>query len=207
MMRKTVSALLVLTVCIGIASTAHTISRDPQSDSRATGIEEVAPAGRSLDFEYQFALAGDDGRYVGQLGALNSGDRFSVRMRARARAYAYVFVSNGEGGFDLIATDGEQRATSVAANTWVTVPDARSALRLDDNSGGVERIYLVVASRPVGDIERLRDEEASVSEVWLLGLRAQLVGKNRWSREHRGASIRAQYAGGAAVEDAAFTHR
>ena len=205
-MRNTASALLVLTACLGIASTTHTISRDPQSDARPSGIETAPATGRGLEFEYQFGLVDDDDRFVGQLAALTSGDRFTVRMRARARAYAYAFISNGEGDFSLLAPGGEALATSVAANQWVTVPDRDSVLRLDENRG-VERIYLVVAARPVPAIERLRDEGATVSEGWLLALRSQLVGRSRWSREFRGATMRAVYAGDVAIEDASFAHR
>jgi hypothetical protein len=220
-MKKTYVAAFAVGLCLLVAvATAQSVSRDAQDRDRypddryADEVDEERPASRAaLDFDYQFGIVepNGDARYVSRIAALGSGERFTVRLRSRASAYAYLFVSNAEGGFSLVAPEGndrdEERAgTPTSGQRWVTLPDERAVMRLDDRRG-IERVYVVVANRRVPEIERLIDDrDPEVSESWLIALRNRGA-RARWTRQYTETYVRANGSLALAVEDASFAHR
>jgi hypothetical protein len=201
--------LIVAAVCVGLALVFGPASQSISRQDPGDGGLGARPAGGALDFEYQFGTMGDGEapRYFGQLPALQSGERFTVRVRPQQAVFAYLFVTDGRGRYTLLPSDTDDGVgTFLPRDRWSRVPDERAVLRLDENRG-VERVYLVVSKSRVPEIERLVEDEQSVSDDWLIDLRTRVVGRGRWTRTLAETAVRASYTGAIAVEDAAFRHR
>jgi uncharacterized protein DUF4384 len=203
-MRRILIAVSCFALYIVLCAAAQSVSRDGQS------VDTPARSASGLDFEYQFGVVGDEGapKYVSQLQALHSGDRFTVRLRSQHAAYAYLFVTDSSGEYLMMPADQAARGvgSAVEARTWTELPDEGAVFRLDDRRG-VERVYIVVSRNRLGEIERL-DAGRSLGDDWLIDLRNRLAGRSRWTRQQLGTSIHATYSGGAvAFEDSAFRHQ
>jgi uncharacterized protein DUF4384 len=170
------------------------------------GSDRTRPAG-DLQFEYQFGI-GDGNRLVGVPTALESGDRFVVRLRSNQPAYACLFVTNSAGSYTLMRVneDGEEPCARVRS-AWTVLPDPSAVMRLDDREG-VERLYLVVSREPIVEVD---DMPERVTESWLVALRDRYGSGARWTHELKPESMKVSYRGGrgevVAVEQLTFNHR
>ena len=88
---------------------------------------------------------------------LRSGDRFRTRFELREDAYVCLLALNSQG--DLSKIFPEKATSSVfRAEPGVSyfVPQDDGWFQLDDNKG-VEKIYLLVSTEPIGDIDQKID--------------------------------------------------
>jgi hypothetical protein len=103
---------------------------------------------RTIEFRYALEMQRAGGSItVSPLGSFEAGDRLRVRLLAGQDSYCYLAVGEADGYFHLA------RAEGAPADTWVELP-AVAWLGLDYRPG-VEMVYLIVASSPVPELEKL----------------------------------------------------
>jgi len=89
---------------------------------------------------------------------LRSGDSFRIKFELRKGAYVCLLVLNSQGDLTKLFP-GKATSSVFRAEPGVTyfVPQDDEWFQLDDNKG-VERIYLLVSSAPIGDIDQKIDQ-------------------------------------------------
>ena len=126
---------------------------------------------------------------------LESGDRFTLRVRPTEDAYLYLFVSDTEGSYTLVAPDLAEDGSLPAAvegGADVQLPSG-AVLRLDEEPG-VERLYLLASTRPLTKVEELfGDERPQVDEARLIDLRDHYARNGTFTRQVRNAAVRVDY--------------
>lgn len=170
--------------------------------------------GTKLEVEYGFVVE-RDGKPMewNALDEVRTGDRFHVRLRSAQAVYTYLFVSRDERTFDLVLPSERRQQTGaqVLRNEWNTLPD-QDWLRFD-KARGIERIYLVISSAKVDDIEDLfatKRTPDAVDETWLVDLRNRLDGEGATTHNRMARSTRLtvnRRASGPAVIVETFTVR
>jgi hypothetical protein len=182
-----------------------------QDDAKAAASRRAANARLELDYGFVIEREGKETE-VGLLTDARSGDRFHIRVRPRQTAYAYLFVSKDDRAFDVVLPSERGRETdaTLVRHEWSTLPD-QDWLGFD-KSRGLDRMYLVLSSAKVPEIEELFDagKADSVDETWLLDLRGKLEGDGTTTRDRAGKTVtlthRRRGAGPATVVEA-FTIR
>ncbi len=159
--------------------------------------QDAAPTARRasarLDLDYGFVVesAGKPSE-VGVLTDARSGDRFHIRVRPRQTVYAYLFVSKDDKAFELVLPGerGRRANATLARNQWSTLPD-QDWLGFD-KSRGIDRVYLVLSTAKVEEIEDLFEggkAPDSVDETWLLDLRGTLEADGSTTRDRGPKSV------------------
>jgi hypothetical protein len=137
---------------------------------------------RTFEFRYALELEHDgDSIPVSQLSAFQTGDRLKIRVFANQAGFCYLAVGQAAGYFLL--TPGR----SVEAHSWVDLP-AGEWLRFDRRPG-VEMIYLIVASRPLEELERA-EPGGLIRESALLRIRKTYQSGVKSERTEEGDSVR-----------------
>jgi hypothetical protein len=159
----------MVVLVLAAATVVCTQASGPQAAAAGT-------ADKRLAADYAFVVRqGDREQTIGALRELKTGDQFKLRVRSRQPIWAYFFVSSDEQTFDLVLPkEGEQgQSASVGRNRWTELPAGDEWLRFD-RKRGIERLYLVLATAKVPDIEDLIKsgrKAPGVDETWVLDLR------------------------------------
>ncbi len=144
----------------------------------------VGATGYCRSFEFRYALAMERGGAaipVNPLAGFAAGDRLRVRVLAGQDSYCYLAVGRSDDFFELLPGRG------VAAGGWIELPDL-GWLRFDHRPG-VEMLYLILASRPVREIEDLR-AAGRFPESALLRIRTRYQTGVTSERVHTGEVVR-----------------
>lgn len=93
-----------------------------------------------------------------------SGERFRLKLRSDRDGYLYVLLRDAQGQAQLIypsAQDLDDTDNKIARNQAQSVP-ARDFFRFDETAG-TERVWVVVAPRPLADLDRAARDGGELS--------------------------------------------
>lgn len=120
-------------------------------------------------------------------------DGLRVRVKLHQASYCYVIMSNPAGGYRLVFPDPDTRKIdALGANQWARIPKS-TFLRMGEDPG-VERMYIVVATERIPELE----EQASVgraviSESLAFEVRDRYHGEGAYSRALDGSTVSVRY--------------
>lgn len=120
-------------------------------------------------------------------------DGLRLRVKLNQASYCYVIMSNPAGGYRLVFPDPETRRTEgLAVNQWARIPKS-TFLRMGEDPG-VERIYIIVATQRVPELEEQASMgRALVSETLAFEVRDRYHGEGAYSRGLDGPTVSVKY--------------
>jgi hypothetical protein len=120
-------------------------------------------------------------------------DGLRLRVKLHQMSYCYVIMGNPKGGDRLVFPDaGTRRADDLAANEWARIPKS-TFLRLGEDPG-VERVYIVVASERIPELEQhAAAEKRTVSDTLAFEVRDRYHGEGAYNRGLDGPTVTVKY--------------
>lgn len=120
-------------------------------------------------------------------------DGLRLRVKVQQPSYCYVIMGEPDGGYRLAFPDPDARpADLLAANQWAKIPKS-TFVRMGDDPG-IERMYLVVASQRIPELEDgFARGSALLAESVALDVRDRYHGDGSYSRDLDGATVSVKY--------------
>ena len=158
-------------------------------------IGSVAPAfAGSIGFQYTIERE-HEGSVIetNYLKGFEITDGLRFRVKLLQESYCYVIVGYPKGGDRLVFPDpGTRKSDELAANEWARIPKS-TFLRVGEDPG-VERMYIIVASQCIPELEqRSADGRAIVSETLAFEVRDRYHGEGAYSRGLDGPTVTVKY--------------
>ena len=160
-----------------------------------TGATTAAADGTKLEVAYSLLLK--DGKHsvaTNLLDGMDSGDAFRVHLRPAQERYLYLVAGRGRNDFRLLLPDrrtlrGKNRLARKQDFTW----PREGWLRLDQQRG-LERLYLILADRPIPELEaRFALREVSFPESVIVEIRDRYQGVTSYRRKVEDERVKVRF--------------
>jgi len=150
---------------------------------------------RAEGLAFQYTIEREKGGTVpvALLKGFETKDGLRLKVKLAQTSYCYVIMGDGKDRYRLAFPDLEnKRSDGLAANEWAKIPKS-TFVRIGDDPG-VERMYLVVASQRIPELEDLFARGGTViSETLALDVRDRYHGDGSYSRELEGDTISVRF--------------
>ncbi len=157
----------------------------------------VSAAADTDKIEVAYSLLLQNGKHpvaTSLLDGLDTGDGFRVSLRPAQECYVYLVAGRGRDDFRLLLPDrrtrrGKNRLARKQDFTW----PQEGWLRLDEASG-VERLYLILADRPIPELEaRFALREVSFPESVIVEIRDRYQGITTYRRKIKDERVKVRF--------------
>ena len=119
-------------------------------------------------------------------------DGLRLRVKLNQASFCYVIMSHPSGGFRLVFPDPETRKTdAIGIDQWARIPKS-TFVRMGEDPG-VGRMYIIVASQRIPELEQATARRAVVSEALAFEVRDRYLGDGSYSRDLEGPTVTVKY--------------
>ncbi len=150
-------------------------------------------AGEGIGFQYTIERE-HEGKVIETsfLRGFEINDGLRLRVQLNQASYCYVIMSHPQGGLRLVFPDPEARKTdAIGVDQWARFPKS-TFVRLGEDPG-VERMYIIVASQRIPELEEQAKRGRSVSEALAFEVRDRYHGEGAYTRELDGPTVSVRY--------------
>ncbi len=156
----------------------------------------AAASARAEGLAFQYTIEREKGgtvQAVTFLKGFDMKDGLRLRVKLSQPSYCYVIVAESQARYRLAFPYPEsRRSNGLASSDWAKIPKS-TFVRIGDDPG-VERMYLVVASQRVPEIEDRFARGATVtSETLALDLRDRYLADASYNRDISGDTISVRF--------------
>jgi len=134
---------------------------------RISVVEDEAAAGKqAIETRVVLENAGDDARSVAADNTFYNGERVRLRVSSDRDAYLYALCENSQGSLAVLFPNRfSQAASRVRKGRSLSIPEA-SWFQFDDTPG-TEHVYILLARRPISDLERGAGRDVELTRALL----------------------------------------
>lgn len=141
-----------------------------------------ALAASKIGFEYSLEQEnGGGGGEASFLRGFDMGEGVQIRVKLGQPSYCYMIARNEEGQFSLTFPDPKVAGKGPYQEARAKIPKSTFRIR---QATGLERVYMIVSSDRIPEIEKLLDQgKARVSEKLALEIRDKYQGMGTYERK------------------------
>ncbi|MGE3375739.1 MAG: hypothetical protein AB7O37_19555 [Vicinamibacteria bacterium] len=153
-----------------------------------------APA-RAANLSFEYTIERERGGAVSSasfLKGFDTADALRLKVKLEQSSYCYVIMRGPKGDYRLTFPEaGARPVEAQPANQWAKLPKS-TFVRLSEEPG-VERMYLVIASERVPELEQAAQKGQSLEEGFALDVRDRYQTDGSYSRDLAGNTISVRY--------------
>jgi len=155
----------------------------------------AAPAWATSNLSFEYTIERERGGAVSSasfLKGFDTADALRLKVKLEQSSYCYVIMRGPKGDYRLTFPEaGARPVEAQPANQWAKLPKS-TFVRLSEEPG-VERMYLVIASERVPELEQAALKGQSLEEGFALDVRDRYQTDGSYSRDLAGNTISVRY--------------